>query len=102
MVSTGQGAVWEIQQDAFGMKIRHTWPFDITSATVQQIKLKKPDGTVVTKTSTFTAGDPNSHEATIALSDLNQAGTYRAQSYIESTPYNGNSTVYEGFVGRNL
>lgn len=56
---------------------------DISAATLKQIKFRKPDGTVVTKTATTVGGEPSKIEYTFAADELDQAGYWKAQPYLE-------------------
>ena len=54
---------------------------DISGATTNQVDIKKPDGTVATKTATFeTDGTDGIAQYITVASDLDQAGTYVWQS----------------------
>lgn len=88
-----------------GTKIEVNTYIDLTTATVMQLKIKKPDGTIMTKTATIpvglTAADGKIVYTTIA-GDFDQAGLYLVQPYIEtaSTEHLGNTdkfTVYAAF-----
>jgi hypothetical protein len=59
----------------------------LASATVLQLKIKKPDGTKVTKTATITETTKLLY-STIA-GDLNLAGEYIVQAYVELPGWKG-------------
>ncbi len=66
----------------------------VTGATVSKLKVKKPDGTEVDWT-----GAPfnNTIQYTIQTGDLNQAGEYRLQSYVELSglEIHGDTALFE-------
>ncbi|MEE9593247.1 MAG: hypothetical protein V3W28_06685 [Thermoplasmata archaeon] len=56
---------------------------DVSSATTQEIILRKPDGTVVTKTSVFTTdGTDGKIEYVTIADDLDAVGSWQAQANI--------------------
>lgn len=57
---------------------------DISTATVKQFTLRKPDGTSVTKTALFSAtGTDGKLRYTTILNDLDQSGNWTLQVYLE-------------------
>jgi len=76
---------------------------DISSATVKQIKLYKPSGTVVTKTASFTTdGTDGKLEYTCTTSDLDEVGTWQSQVYLEMSGWTGHSDKQTFQVYDNL
>src|SRR5262245_28903947 len=58
---------------------------DLSGATVKQLRLQKPDGTVDTKTALFsTDGTDGKVRYVMQADDLDQAGDWRLQVYIET------------------
>ncbi len=76
---------------------------DISSASVKNITLQRPDKTSVTRAGTFTTDgtDGKIYLATIA-GDLSMEGTYYIQAYIELPAWQGYSSVGEFEVHDNL
>lgn len=65
---------------------------DISTATTKQIKLKKPDDSVVTKTGIFTTdGTDGKFYYVTTSNDLNQVGTWGIQGYLVMTGFTGHS-----------
>lgn len=64
---------------------------NITTATVHNIKYKKPDGT--TGTWTGTVKDFTKISYTVQAADLDQAGTYTLQAYVVMVGYWSGETV---------
>lgn len=57
---------------------------DVSSATVKQIILEKPDGTAVTKTASFTTdGADGKLRYTTIANDLDAPGDWNLQVYVE-------------------
>jgi hypothetical protein len=76
---------------------------DISGATTKQIIIDKPDGTNLTRGATFTTDgkDGKLYYLTVA-GDLDQAGDYRAQSYIIIPGFNGYSSATTFTVYANI
>ena len=56
---------------------------DLSTSTAKQIKFRKTDGTIVTKTATFTTdGTDGSIYYTIVSGDLDQAGPWKIQAVV--------------------
>jgi hypothetical protein len=56
---------------------------DVSGASVKQIKFRKPSGAVVTKTATSVSGDPSMIEYAFTAGELDEAGYWEAQPYLE-------------------
>ena len=80
---------------------------DLTTATTKEILVKRPDGSILTKTATYPSGYTASHGRIFFASlvtDFNEAGTYYVQAHIASvsTDHLGDNTsfivysVYDG------
>lgn len=76
---------------------------DISDATVKNIVIEKPGSTVMTKTATFSTDGTDGliYYRTVA-GDLNEAGTYQLQAYIEMPDFSGYSTIQTFAVTANL
>jgi hypothetical protein len=78
-------------------------PLSISTATVKNIIIKKPDDTLMTKSGTFlTDGTDGRIYYMTSGSDLNMAGTYGVQAYISMPDFTGYSTPTEFSVDANL
>ena len=76
---------------------------DISSATVKQIKLRAPSGTVLTKDASFTTdGTDGKLEYTCIVSDLDEVGTWQSQVYLEMSGWTGHSDIQRFQVYDNL
>lgn len=77
---------------------------DVTGATTIQIKFRKPSGTVLTKTATGTEGDASKIEYTFGAGELDEAGYWEAQPYLEGVSgWDGHGNVTTEFeVKANL
>lgn len=76
---------------------------DVSSATVKRILLKKPDGTTLTKDAAFTTNGGNGQiQYATANGDLDQAGTWQIQAYVELTGWSGHTDAEEFEVYSNL
>lgn len=76
---------------------------DISSATVKQFMLEKPDGTTVTKSASFTTdGTDGKLRYTTIANDLDTAGDWQLQVYVEMTAGKWNSDVGAFTVLPNL
>ncbi len=78
---------------------------DVSSATTQEIKIKSPDGTVTTKTSTFvTNGTDGKIEFVSIAGDFDRDGVWRIQARVVLTSPAGtwNSDLGEFTVFPNL
>lgn len=70
---------------------------DVSGASTKQIKLRKPSGTVLTKTASFTTdGSDGKIEYQTANTDLDVAGVWGIQAYVVGTGYE-NSTRADSF-----
>ena len=68
---------------------------DISGATVKELNFKKPDGTVVEQTAVFTTdGSDGKIQYTSVVDDLDEAGRWFLEGYVE-TP-TGNFTSVRG------
>lgn len=97
-----------IQLDAIGVDFKYTVKEDgvardISSATVIQMKFKKPDGSVITRTGAFvnTGTDGLIRYVSIA-SDLDQVGFWERQAYLVMTGYTGHTKATDFEVFPNL
>lgn len=80
---------------------------DLTGATVKEIIIKKPSGTILTKTAAIPEGLTDSDGKIVIFTvagDFDEAGKYHVQPHIESasTDHLGNTsnfTVYNVFDG---
>ncbi len=55
---------------------------NISTASTKQIRIRRPDGTLLTKTASFTGtGSDGKIQCTTIAGDLNVAGTYVAEGY---------------------
>lgn len=93
----------EIAQDFVGATLRATIredgsAVDLSAATVKQLKLRKPSGTVVTKTADFTTdGSDGKIEYTTEDGDLDTAGDWQLQPYLELPGWQGHTRNKVGF-----
>lgn len=76
---------------------------DLTDASTKQIKIKKPDGTILTKTGTIPVGLNPSDGKIVYFTeagDLSVAGRYYVQPRIvtASSDHLGNTAVFEVFA----
>ena len=70
---------------------------DVSGASTKQIKLRKPSGTVLTKTAEFTTdGTDGQIEYTTVNTDLDVTGLWGIQGYVVGTGYE-NSTRADTF-----
>lgn len=68
---------------------------DISTASVTKIKLKKPDGTILTKDAAFvTDGSDGLIQYFIEQGVLDTVGLWTARGYVEIGSWKGHSTVY--------
>lgn len=66
---------------------------DISAAEPKQIKIYKPDGTVLTKTAEFlTTGDDGVVQCTSETDDFDMPGTYSAVAYFTMGGWTGTSS----------
>ena len=97
-----------IQVGAIGLIITLTITEDdvavnISSATTKQIKIRKPDGTVMAKTAAFTTnGSDGKVTYTTVADDIDLAGEYKAQAYVVMTGFMGHSTIVTFDAKRNV
>lgn len=76
---------------------------DISSATLRQLIFQKPDETTVTKTATLTTdGTDGKMQYTTILNDLDQAGRWVVQGYIETPAGKWHTDFYRFTVYKNL
>ena len=76
---------------------------DISTATTMQIKLQKPNGTVVTKTGVFSTDGTDGKMRYVTISgDLDEAGFWRIQGYVETASWQGYTSLGEFEVHANL
>lgn len=76
---------------------------DLSTATVKNIIIEKPDATLVSGSATFvTDGTDGLIYYTSGSADFTQAGEYHAQAYIEMAGFSGYSTPVDFAVYSNL
>jgi len=76
---------------------------NISSATTKQIKVRKPDGSVMDKAADFsTNGSDGKLTYTTIADDIDMVGEYQAQAYVVMTGFTGHSTVVSFEAKRNL
>ncbi len=76
---------------------------NISAATVKRLFLKKPDGTVLTKTLTFyTDGTDGIGQYVSIAGDLDVAGAWSAEGYVEIPSGKWHSEIYAFPVKGNL
>ncbi len=76
---------------------------DISSASTKTIIIEKPDSTIISASATFlTDGTDGKIYYRTVIGDLNQAGTYNVQSYLEMSDFIGYSTPVSFTVYANL
>lgn len=77
---------------------------DCSAATVKKLIFKKPDGTVVEKTAAFTTNgaDGKLRYTTTALTDLDQAGPWQLEVYVELPSGKWHSSISNFMVYGNL
>lgn len=76
---------------------------DISSATKIELTFRKPDGTEATKTATFTTdGSDGKMQYTSVLNDLDQAGRWILQGYLETPAGKWHTDLYHFLVMENL
>ena len=75
---------------------------DISTATTKQLIFKKPDGTLLTKDASFkTTGVDGILRYTTIAADLDQAGGWKLQAYIEMPTGKWHSDITEIIVYGN-
>ena len=80
-----------------------TSPVNISSATVKQIIFTKPNDDVVPKTAVFTTdGTDGKIQYTVQANDLDMAGYWDIQGYIESSSGKWHTTISSFKVEDNL
>ena len=77
-------------------------PVDLSPATVIQIIFEKPDRTTVTKTATVSDGPGGIMYYDTEAGDLDQAGRWKVQAYIEIPTWQGHTDVCSFKVYSNL
>ena len=76
---------------------------DISSATVMQIIFRDPDGVETTKTAVFTTdGSDGKIQYTTVSGDLDLAGKWVLQGYVETPAGKWHSSWYPFLVNENL
>lgn len=76
---------------------------NVSSATTKTIKIRKPDGTVMTKTAAFTTtGADGKLTYTTVANDIDLAGEYKAQAYVVMSGFTGHSTIVTFEAKRNV
>jgi hypothetical protein len=69
---------------------------DISAATTKTIKIKRPDGTVLTVSADFLTTGADGYIRYLSLiTDLNTSGTYYIQAYLELPTWQGHSEIKE-------
>lgn len=75
----------------------------VSSATLKQIKILKPDGTLMAKTAAFkTDGSDGIIQYEAISGDLDTLGSYKIQGYVEMPCGNFHSSIGKFKVHRNL
>jgi hypothetical protein len=98
----------DIQENTVGLVIRLTikekgQTQNLSTSTVKQIIIGKPDGTKLTKTASFmTDGTDGVIQYVTVLGDLTPAGTFSVQSYLEMPDFQGKSTISTFGVNANI
>jgi hypothetical protein len=68
-------------------------PKNISTASPKQLKIRKPDGTVTTKTASFTTDGTNGQlQCATASGDLDQEGRYTVSAYMTIGSWTGFTT----------
>jgi len=76
---------------------------DISTVTTKEIWLRKPNGEVITKTASFdTDGTDGKLKYITIEGDVEIAGTWKLQGYIEGSTVKWHSTIEEFDVDGNL
>lgn len=76
---------------------------DVSDATIKRIHIRKPNGVVLQKPSTFkTDGTDGIVQYITILGDLDIAGLYKCQAYISTPSFTGYSSIVSFTVGQNL
>lgn len=98
-----------LQQDASGVTLQFTVTdaagdaFDLSAADILQVVLEKPSGAIVHMTATpITTGVDGGIETITAVGDLDEAGTYRTQVYVEIGTLKSFTTASRFKVAANL
>ena len=84
-----------------GTIIRYTTQTDLSDATVMKMKYKKPDGTTGEWDGTI-YNDYSMDFETTQASDLDQAGPWNIQLYIETPDWKGHSDIKQFEVLPNV
>lgn len=67
---------------------------DVSGASTKTIYIKKPSGTVLTKTASFTTdGTDGKIEWTTVSNDLDEAGEYQLQGYLVLASWTGKTDI---------
>ena len=75
---------------------------DISAASTTDLKVRKPDGTLVSWTGTANGSINTQIDYTTVTDDLDQTGQYRLQAYVVTATWDGRGetatfTVYKAF-----
>lgn len=99
----------KVQLGAIGLVIHGTIKeddvaVDVSTVTTKQIILRKPNGTVLTKTAAFTASGSNGQIQYVTVAgDLDVTGRWEAQAYVVfPAGFNGRSDIPAFIVESNL
>ena len=79
----------KVYKDDTGTVIEVAVGVDISAATTTDIKVKKPDGTTATWTGAVNGAVNTQIDYTIVTDDLDQAGGYSCQAYVETATWTG-------------
>ena len=75
-------------------------PMNIANASVKQIKLRKPNGAVVTKPAAFVTNGTDGKLCYVTVQgDLDASGLWRAQAYLETPSWSGHTSRITFSVG---
>jgi len=90
----------KVYQNDVGTIIELSTGVDLTNATVLKMKIKKPDGTILTPTATV-YGDPTDGKIrySVVAGDLDLVGDYYVASYVEfgTEKFTGETAKFEVF-----
>jgi len=85
-----------------GTRLRHTLNVDLTGYSSIDYKIKKPSGTVLTKTCVVEDLSEGIIYYDIIAGDIDEEGEYLIQGYIQFASGNKNYSVTETFTVHNL